>query len=503
MNKLWILGISLFLLAACNTPPNGGHILTPNAGATLSAAEIVHQQAVNAATAQAVELVRQSAQATQQALVVTQAAEVIATGTAQSITRAQTATAESMAVQATVQALANQATLSSIAANATGTAVAQAAIVEQHLIEDEAHRLALQRQSEIATLEYRQAMNRLKPLLWGGLVFAFIILAAGIAYHLYQRSRPITVADVNGPRVLIPANSWQVLPAQRTQRALPELLGPGETAVRPIPLPSLDHGHVLIAGETGSGKSTAMLAILQHRRQVVILDPHDTPGNWGSTQVIGGGRDFESIGLYLQQMRQLLSKRYRQRAQGATQFEPLTVATDEMPAIVAALGQRVDEVWREWLREGRKVGLFFVVSTQSTRVRTLGIRGEGDLLENFNYVLLLGKLAVAQYPDLTQRMEWPAVLRTNRDIRPVIIPVERSSTDRPTNTSPLFIAPMPQSSGYADPNNLTEAVREHIRQLAKELPSQRAIERTVFGYTGGAAYQAVKETLDATTDQHI
>jgi hypothetical protein len=500
MNKLWILGISLFLLAACNTPPNGGHILTPNAGATLSAAEIVHQQAVNAATAQAVELVRQSAQATQQALVVTQTAEVIATGTAQSITRAQTATAESMEVQA----LANQATISSIAANATGTAVAQAAIVEQHLIEDEAHRLALQRQSEIATLEYRQAMNRLKPLLWGSLVLAFIILAAGIACHLYQRSRPITVADVNGPRVLIPANSWQVLPAQRTQRALPELLGPGETAVSAIPLPSLDHGHVLIAGETGSGKSTAMLAILQRRQQVVILDPHDTPGNWGSAQVIGGGRDFESIGLYLQQMRQLLSERYRQRSQGATQFEPLTVATDEMPAIVAALGQRVDDVWREWLREGRKVGLFFVVSTQSTRVKTLGIRGEGDLLENFNYVLLLGKLAAAQYPDLTQRMEWPAVLRTNQGIRPVIIPVERSSTERPINSSPLFIARMPQSSsGYADPNNLTEAVREHIRQLAKELPSQRAIERTVFGYTGGAAYQAVKETLDATTDQHI
>jgi hypothetical protein len=45
--------------------------------------------------------------------------------------------------------------------------VAQAAIAEQHLVEDEARRLALQRQSEAATLEYRQAMNRLKPYVLG------------------------------------------------------------------------------------------------------------------------------------------------------------------------------------------------------------------------------------------------------------------------------------------------------------------------------------------------
>ncbi|MBK8985363.1 MAG: ATP-binding protein [Chloroflexi bacterium] len=499
MNKVWIPGISLLLLllVACVAPSGGGYLLTPDAAATLSAADAVHRQAANAATAQAAELTRQSAQATQQALMVTQTAVAIATATAQTIAQAQTATTESITVRASEQALSAEATFSAIAAQATGTAVAQAAIAEQHLVEDEARRLALQRQSEAAALEYRQTMNRLKPYFWGGLVLALVILAGGVGYHLYQRSRPITVTDVSGPRVLIPANSWQVLPARPSQRALPAPAEEGETAVTPIPLPPLIHGHILIAGETGSGKSTAMLAVLRRRPQVVVLDPHDTPGSWGNAQVIGGGRDFESIGRYMQQMRLMLSQRYSQRAQGMAQFEPLTVATDEMPAIVAALGRQVDEVWREWLREGRKVGLFFVVSTQSTRVKTLGIRGEGDLLENFNYVLLLGKLAVTQYPDLARPMDWPAILRTNRGIRPVHIERTPAQPTGPqAGNSPIFIAPVPQPTDFADPNNLTETIRERIRQLARELPSQAAVERAVFGYNGGAAYRAVKEVLD-------
>ncbi|MGB4950348.1 MAG: hypothetical protein WBO55_06920, partial [Rhizobiaceae bacterium] len=119
------------------------------------------------------------------------------------------------------------------------------------------------------------------------------------------------------------------------------------------------------------------------------------------------------------------------------------------------------------------------------------------------YVLMLGKLAANQYPDLVDSMEWPAVLRTIRGVRPVLIPQERPSPNTQTSNTPLFIAPTPNSTGYADPNNLTESTRSRIRQLASELPSRRAIERAVFGYTGGSAFQAVKETLDATTNQSI
>lgn len=498
MTKRWLLLISLLWLVGCAVPPSGAGFATPNAAETLSAAELARQQAANAATVQSAEGTRQAAQATQQVVLVTQTAAAVATGTANQIAQAQTATVETLTMLASVQALSAEATFSAIAAEATGTAVVQTARAEQILVEDEAQRLALQREAEAIQLAYQERVNGLKPYLWGGAILALITLASGISYGLYQRSRPITVTDVTGPRVLIPANSWQVLPATRPpspQIALPTPTA-DETGALPIPLPPLTQGHVLIAGETGSGKSTAMLAVLQRRRQVVVLDPHDAPGSWGSAQVIGGGRDFESIGQYMQEMSRLLSHRYSLRARGENQFEPLTVATDEMPAIVSALGRRVDEVWREWLREGRKVGLFFVVSTQSTRVRTLGIRGEGDLLENFSYVLMLGKLATNHYPEIAAQMAWPAVLRTFQGVRPVLIPKEQPLPGTAAPVSPLFIAPRPTPDTFADPNNLSETTRDHILSLARELPSQAAIERKVFGYTGGAAYQAVKDVLD-------
>ena len=276
MSRLWILTVSLLWLVACAVPPNGGLLVTPNAAETLSAAEVARQQAANAATAQAAEGTRQAAQATQQVVVATQTAAAAITGTAEQLSLAQTATVESLAVRASVQALAAEATLSAIAADATGTAVVQAARAEQVLVEDEARRLALQRQAEATQLAYQQRVNGLKPYLWGGLVVAFVILASGVSYGLYQRSRPITVNDSSGPRVLIPANGWQVLPVPRPapspQLALP-VSTDGETAVTPVLLPPLSQGHVLIAGETGSGKSTAMLAVLQRRQQVVVLDP--------------------------------------------------------------------------------------------------------------------------------------------------------------------------------------------------------------------------------------
>jgi hypothetical protein len=134
----------------------------------------------------------------------------------------------------------------------------------------------------------------------------------------------------------------------------------------------------------------------------------------------------------------------------------------------------------------------------------LGIRGEGDLLENFTYILLLGKVAANQYPDLVQGMERPAVLRTVQGIRPVLIPLELPEGVQPVAPA---LGDRDESEpglpeGFADPNNLTEATRERIRRLAQQLPSQASIERAVFGYNGGAAYRAVKEVIDGSIDSH-
>jgi hypothetical protein len=144
--------------------------------------------------------------------------------------------------------------------------------------------------------------------------------------------------------------------------------------LQPVPLPKMDIGHVLIVGETGAGKSTAMRALLAHRQQVVVLDPHAGPGDWPGGVVKGSGRNFTEIGEFMEYMIDELSKRAEQRRQGVNQFMPMTVATDEMPAIASELGPAVYQNWQKWMREGRKFGLYIVVSTQSTRVKTMGSR---------------------------------------------------------------------------------------------------------------------------------
>ena len=498
MKPFMMILITLSLIGCVNSPtlPNSNVMDVSGAQATYSAAAEQARIASARATLEAGSSTRTAAE-------VTAVAAAMATGTTEAFNRARAATADSVAYSMTWQTMNAQATREAIAAKATGTAVNQLAQAEHQLIVDEAQRLTLQRQSELVALAYQRRMNQLRPFLWGGVVLALILVAGSFALLLWQRSRPFIVPPSSG-QILIPTNSYQVLPAPRERLGISASTeSVRETAVRtPIPLPPMTQGHVLIAGETGSGKTTALQAILKRRHNVTILDPHDDSITWAQAQVIGGGRNFQAIGEYMTYMKQLLTERYNQRSQGQREFAPITVATDEMPAIVSALGRGIDETWRMWLREGRKVGLFFVVSTQSTRVKTLGIKGEGDLLENFTYVLALGKVAANQYPDLVQGMVRPAIIRTIEGIRPVVIPFaslqEISSGPRQT---PLIIAPIPlnqsENGHYADPVNMTDADRTHIRHLAQTLPSRRAIEKVVFGYTGGAAYRAVKGVLDA------
>lgn len=508
MNKLTITIISLLLLVGCMVPPSNATYTgfsTPNPQATMQAADNMAQYAVNEATAQAASFQRQFAQATYEAGQATTAAGAVATGTAAAIQQAQSATAESISVRVTEQAIAINSTYAAISANATGTAVSRIAQSEQVLIQDEQTRLALQRDAERETIRYQKNMNTVKPILFGALGLAVFFVGLAIAYRIYERSQPVTVNDGGVSRVLIPSNSYQILPQPTRQLALPE--PEPEIDQNPVLLPPLTQGHVLIAGETGSGKTTAMLAVLNRRQNVTVLDPHDDTQTWGgNVQVIGRGRDFDAIGNFMTYMQELLSERYSQRASGVNNFSPLTVATDEMPAIVSALGTGIDQTWREWLREGRKVGLFFVVSTQSTRVKTLGIRGEGDLLENFAYALILGKLAANDYPDLVSGLERPAVIKTAHGARPVIIPhtptIPGNSNGNGitiSRTGPMFTAPKPKGLNTQWGMVTPEQVSKILQLKAAGLPNSQ-IEMDVFQQEnpGGAAYHKVKAVLDST-----
>ena len=154
------------------------------------------------------------------------------------------------------------------------------------------------------------------------------------------------------------------------------------------PLPMFSDRHVLIAGATGTGKTHTARYLLQARHTAYVLDPHDDGATWpGHCNVIGGGRDFEIIAQTIKRMIELMDNRYRQRELGTNHFDPVTLAVDEIPAIVANQPE-VAKLLMQIGMEGRKAGLYLVLLSHSVFVRSLGIEGQGDLRENFATIKL-------------------------------------------------------------------------------------------------------------------
>jgi hypothetical protein len=483
---LW-LGLTLFLVAACDpgAPRPSGPASSNEAQATYLAIAAQETQAAALVTRQADEAQATIAAATAQA-------EAQATGTAVAFGHTQTATADALNTQATTSALYIQATREAAAARATAVDMENQARMVEWAAADEARRLANQRAAE-------EQWVRVSAALWASVALAIPILALAIAYFLYRRSQPWIIERPNQQPIMISNGGHQLLePARRltVSQPEPERL-PALTDGAAQPLPRLEAGHALVAGETGSGKSTAMRAILVPRPNAVILDPHAAPGDWPGRTVIGGGRDFQAIAEYLAQMDLELNERYSLRAEGMRNFRPLTVATDEMNAIIAEIGKNISDTWRQWLREGRKVGLFFVTSSHSTRVGPLGIKGEGDLLLNFHSVLMLGEVAIEKYGDLVRNMERPAILHTQHGTRPVIIPhiPAGHSTAPPIHTMPAGPRPIETQWGTISPDQA-----RRVLNMEQEGLSRRAIEETVFGHAGGAAYYKVKFILEGATE---
>lgn len=380
-----------------------------------------------------------AAAATQQAAAQMQATAVAVTATTESLqfraTEQAMAFAEGNATatagaQQTRDALSLQATSAAVSLNASvqATAEAQRAFNVQMVQQDTAQLLANQRAKEAF-------WNTWRPVIVGVLLTVVVALAGFGAVLMWRNRRPVMQVMLTTPEGIhrsIPlirdGNGFRVIPGSLPRDtpplALPE---PQEPSAAPVPLPALDIGHVLIVGETGGGKSTTMQALLQHRPQAIVLDPHAGPQDWPGKQVLGAGRNFAQIAEFMEWMIDELNRRAEQRANGVQSFPPITVASDEMPAIASELnkdGNNTYDNWQKWMREGRKFGLYIIVSTQSTRVKTLGIEGEGDVLKNFIGIVYLGEAATETYPDLALPMEWPAILKTKRGARPVIIPHE-------------------------------------------------------------------------------
>ncbi len=154
--------------------------------------------------------------------------------------------------------------------------------------------------------------------------------------------------------------------------------------------------HLLLVGETNAGKTIAAKAILSYRQNelIYVLDPHATPTSWNGIRAIGLGRNYIEIRQMMQYLLTELDNRYKLLSTGkATTFKPITIVCDEMPSIAHNCGKLSQQFFGTLTREARKVNMRLIVLTQSTRVKTLGIEREGDILENLTWIYLGNKTA--------------------------------------------------------------------------------------------------------------
>lgn len=434
-----------------------------------------------------------------------------ALATANEVTAQRTATGDALAIRATAVHIDATATGYAIMAEGTRRAIDQLATADARLVADEAARLALMREADVQAVQRQYLINNLiVPVVF--LVASFVLF---LSYYIYRLQQPVTVPHgdhetFTPPRLtrITRLPTVAPVPDQLPALAQPLMLSAGNLT-----------GSIMIAAVRGSGKTICLRELVDGRvssdgpEKVTVLDPHYTDGAWGLARVIGG--KGEDVAAYLEWMNGELDRRARQRQDGQRQFAPLTVAMEEMPVLAATFDSLLLNTWRRWVWEGRKFNLNVMIVTQSTRVKSLGIEGQADLLENFNHIIWLGKTAVSEWPELAQEMTRPAVIKSgHHDPQPLIVPYDPRKDSESERFVPYFVgesglvspappqqlpftAPIPQGLttqwGYVTPAQVAR-----ILAMKQAGESNARIETAVFGQTtaGGNAYYKVKKVLD-------
>lgn len=178
--------------------------------------------------------------------------------------------------------------------------------------------------------------------------------------------------------------------------------------IKPIPyatwLKWLDtRAHILLAAETGAGKSTLARAILAHHidndARICILDPHSS--DWYGLESFGGAENWQEIaemieGIYNEYKERLEAREVYKRESGEEMdkedFPKLLVLFDEMNNARYALSNMklADKraVWEgltEVLGSGaRKVNISILGLVQSADIRDLGI--SAGMRNNFTII---------------------------------------------------------------------------------------------------------------------
>ena len=161
----------------------------------------------------------------------------------------------------------------------------------------------------------------------------------------------------------------------------------GITMAGPVYVAAHQLVHVGLLGRTGTGKSSTLRLIMGQllatgKADCVLVDPHFA-SNDVSDLACGDWRPIErrllappasepaEIREMLEWMNAELKHRLKLRHNGQPVGRPTFICSDEWPAIVDDVPELV-EAFTRLLRQGRKVGLYGILSTQSALVKALG-----------------------------------------------------------------------------------------------------------------------------------
>jgi len=200
--------------------------------------------------------------------------------------------------------------------------------------------------------------------------------------------------DLAMPRGGVAGIEMKEYPAMVARKAQQAIQPPIQSALKPLMHELQNADNILVVGAKGTGKTSLLQHIEHIRRQygkIIVLDSHAQPSQWQG-DVIGIGRQYETIKTAMVNLTNRLHGRYQRWAKGESTFEPIHTFIDEFTLLPDALKQADYDVQQysiPALTEGRKVRMNCIWGIHSDRVKAMGLEGKGDIKECFDAVVYL------------------------------------------------------------------------------------------------------------------
>jgi hypothetical protein len=266
---------------------------------------------------------------------------------------------------------------------------------------------------------------------------------------------------------------WHSKPAQ-PQAAVPLLL---QAQTTPELLPILDSAQrVLVIGASGAGKTNLLQWVVSRRGGgVLVIDPHAAPGKWGAAKVVGIGSNFPEIEATLDNLIELMVRRYQEIGQGLVregEHPRLTIIIDEWMSIAYQCHNAQDTLVR-LLTESRKAAFSVIIGSHSERVKSLGLDGKGDLKDGFLFIRLW-----------LEGSEHRATFDYGRGERPCLLP---------SRYAPELTGPVIEVETINEPKPTKE--EQTILDLHVAGQSHAAICEAVWGYKSSKKYPEIEAVL--------